>query len=91
MWSLSRPILALIVINEAWFAQIKDELVRGHPEDRQKHIVQCLAKLMDNVERNLDPKNRDTFTHVRPLKSPFICEFCVQNLSTLKHDFKGKK
>jgi len=76
MRSLSRPILALIVINETGFAQIKDELARGHPEDRQQHIVQCLAKLMDDVERNLDPKNRDTFTH---------------NLSTLKHCFEGNK
>lgn len=91
MWSLSRPILALIVLNEAWFAQIKEDLVRGQPEDRQKHAVQCLAKLMDNVERNLEPKNRDTFTHVRSCLCVELLRVFIQNLSTLKHDFKGKK
>ena len=64
MWSLSQPILALIVINESWFAQIKDDLVREQPEERQKHAVQCLSKLMEGIERNLDPKNRETFSHV---------------------------
>lgn len=64
MWSLSRPILALIVINEGWFKQIKDDLMATQPEEQRKHLNNCFTKLMENVERNLESKNRDRFTHV---------------------------
>jgi len=64
MWSLSRPILALIVINEGWFKQIKDDLMATQPEGQRKHLNNCFTKLMENVERNLESKNRDRFTHV---------------------------
>eukprot|EP00210_Caulerpa_lentillifera_P005833 g5577.t1 len=76
MWSLSRPILALIVINDGWFNQIKEDLMTSQTEEQRKHLNNCFTKLMENVERNLESKNRDRFTH---------------NLSTLKHDFKGKR
>lgn len=34
--------------------------------DRQAHLSQCLDKLMADVQRNLEPKNRDKFTQVHP-------------------------
>uniref|UniRef100_A0A0E0D3P9 Importin N-terminal domain-containing protein n=1 Tax=Oryza meridionalis TaxID=40149 RepID=A0A0E0D3P9_9ORYZ len=48
-WSLSRPILSLIMISE-------------QPVDQQQRLSQCFDKLMTDVATNLEPKNRDKFT-----------------------------
>ena len=32
--------------------------------DKQMHLSSCLEKLMTDVQRNLEPKNRDKFTQV---------------------------
>uniref|UniRef100_A0A0E0C0R2 Importin N-terminal domain-containing protein n=1 Tax=Oryza meridionalis TaxID=40149 RepID=A0A0E0C0R2_9ORYZ len=61
-WSLSRPILSLIMIRE-------------QPVDQQQRLSQCFEKLMSDVARNLEPKNRDKFT---------------KNLTTFRHDFRVK-
>ena len=47
--------------------------------EKQIHLASCLDKLMTDVQRNLEPKNRDRFTQVRIL---LIC-FCthVQNIA----------
>ena len=31
---------------------------------RRPHLTTCLGKLMEGVQRNLEPKNRDKFTQV---------------------------
>ena len=36
--------------------------ILGQPTERQAHLVSCLEKLMTDVGRNLDAKNRDKFT-----------------------------
>lgn len=33
--------------------------------EKQIHLASCLDKLMTDVQRNLEPKNRDRFTQVR--------------------------
>ncbi len=35
------------------------------PADRQAHLAACLDKLMADVQRTLEPKNRDKFTQAR--------------------------
>ncbi|KAK8609422.1 hypothetical protein V6N13_061871 [Hibiscus sabdariffa] len=61
-WSLSRPMLSLILISE-------------QPMDQhQRHSV-CFDKLMQDVTRSLDSKNRDRFT---------------QNLTVFRHEFRLK-
>ncbi|PSC72660.1 exportin-7 isoform X2 isoform A [Micractinium conductrix] len=61
-WSLSRPMLSLILISEPLYAQLKQQIVASQMPDRQQHLAACLEKLMLEVQRNLEPKNRDKFT-----------------------------
>eukprot|EP00803_Ostreobium_quekettii_P004119 evm.model.scf_281.4 EVM.evm.TU.scf_281.4 scf_281:37255-51104(+) len=75
MWSLSRPMLSLILINEEVFTQLKSQFVSMQPTEKQQHTSAWLEKLMQDVQRNLDPKNRDKFT---------------QNLTIVRHEFKAK-
>lgn len=70
MWSLSRPLLSLILINEEVFNQLKSQFIAMLPSDKQQHASVWLEKLMDDVQRNLEPKNRDKFSQVG---SPALC------------------
>jgi len=74
-WSLSRPMLALILVNEDIYLQLQRQIIDAQPIDRRSHLTACLAKLMADVNRNLDPKNRDKFT---------------QNLTLVRTDFRTK-
>ncbi|CAL5054063.1 unnamed protein product [Urochloa decumbens] len=74
-WSLSRPILSLIMTSEQMFSDLRAHLLASQPVSQQQRLSQCLDKLMTDVNRNLEPKNRDRFT---------------QNLTTFKHDFRMK-
>uniref|UniRef100_A0A0E0MUM9 Importin N-terminal domain-containing protein n=1 Tax=Oryza rufipogon TaxID=4529 RepID=A0A0E0MUM9_ORYRU len=72
-WSLSRPILSLIMINEQMFSNLRAQILASQPVDQQQRLSQCFEKLMSDVARNLEPKNRDKFT---------------KNLTTFRHDFR---
>ncbi|KAL2536815.1 ARM repeat superfamily protein [Forsythia ovata] len=61
-WNLSRPMLSLILISE-------------QPVDQHQRLALCFDKLMTDVVRSLDSKNRDKFT---------------QNLTIFRHDFRVK-
>ena len=61
-WSLSRPMLSLILINEQIYPQLQAQIISSQPASRQAHLSACLDKLMLEVQRNLEPKNRDLFT-----------------------------
>ncbi|EXB44290.1 hypothetical protein L484_012209 [Morus notabilis] len=69
-WSLSRPMLSLILISE-------QETVFGilQPVDQHQRLFSCFDKLMADVTRSLDSKNRDKFT---------------QNLTVFRHEFRVK-
>lgn len=74
-WSLSRPMLSLILANEGAFAALRQQIVTAQPAERQATLAGCLDRLMQDVQRSLDPKNRDKFT---------------QNLTVCRHDFRSK-
>ncbi|VAH60290.1 unnamed protein product [Triticum turgidum subsp. durum] len=74
-WSLSRPILSLIMISEQMFSDLRAQILASQPIDQQQRLSQCFDKLMTDVTRSLEPKNRDRFT---------------QNLTTFRHDFRAK-
>ncbi|KAJ7516733.1 hypothetical protein O6H91_22G068900 [Diphasiastrum complanatum] len=74
-WSLSRPMLSLILINEQVFSDIKVQIIGTQPLDQQQRLAGCFDKLMTDVTRTLEPKNRDKFT---------------QNLTMFRHDFHAK-
>ncbi|XP_021733851.1 exportin-7-like isoform X1 [Chenopodium quinoa] len=74
-WSLSRPILSLILISEQIFTDLKTQILASQPVEQQQRLVLCFDKLMADVSRSLDSKNRDKFT---------------RNLTVFRHDFRMK-
>ncbi|KAM5298237.1 LOW QUALITY PROTEIN: ran-binding protein 17 [Ctenodactylus gundi] len=61
-WSVSRPLLGLILLNEKYFSELRASLTNGQPLAKQETLVQCFRNLMEGVEQNLSVKNRDRFT-----------------------------
>lgn len=61
-WSLSRPLLGLILLNEEYFQQLRQSLIQNQPPDKQQSMAQWFEDLMEGIERNLTTKNRDHFT-----------------------------
>ena len=75
-WSLSRPLLALILSNPSYFASWKASIVQqqaASPE-RQQKLTTAFERLMADVQNSLEAKNRDRFT---------------QNLTVFRHDAKS--
>ncbi len=52
------------------------QIIASQPADKQQRLASCFEKLMENVARTLESKNRDKFT---------------QNLTIFRHDFRAKK
>ncbi|XP_024018068.1 exportin-7 isoform X3 [Morus notabilis] len=74
-WSLSRPMLSLILISEQIFSDLKVQILASQPVDQHQRLFSCFDKLMADVTRSLDSKNRDKFT---------------QNLTVFRHEFRVK-
>ena len=55
------------------YTALRNRIVSAQPMDRQAHLSQCLEKLMADVQRNLEPKNRDKFTQVHPSSPSAEC------------------
>ncbi|KAF9095535.1 hypothetical protein BGX23_000390 [Mortierella sp. AD031] len=58
-WSLSRPLLGLILLNRDFFAEYTSRFVQGQLPDRQEALQKLL---MEGIETNLSTTNRDRFT-----------------------------
>jgi len=61
-YSMSRPLLGLILLNEEYFGQLRQSIIRSQPVDKQGLMAQWFENLMDGIERNVTAKNRDRFT-----------------------------
>ncbi|KAK3746913.1 hypothetical protein RRG08_030324 [Elysia crispata] len=61
-WSMSRPLLGLILLNEEYFSKLRGNIISSQPVDKQEAMANCFQNLMDGVERSLLAKNRDRFT-----------------------------
>ncbi|XP_049730257.1 ran-binding protein 17 isoform X2 [Elephas maximus indicus] len=70
-WSVSRPLLGLILLNEKYFSELRASLINSQPLPKREVLAQCFSNLMEGVEQNLSIKNRDRFT---------------QNLSVFRRD-----
>ena len=46
------------------YGELRRRIIAAQPADRQAHLAACLDKLMADVQRTLEPKNRDKFTQV---------------------------
>eukprot|EP00173_Palmaria_palmata_P002013 Plantae.Rhodophyta-Palmaria_palmata.ctg22290.p1 GENE.Plantae.Rhodophyta-Palmaria_palmata.ctg22290~~Plantae.Rhodophyta-Palmaria_palmata.ctg22290.p1 ORF type:complete len:227 (-),score=27.71 Plantae.Rhodophyta-Palmaria_palmata.ctg22290:69-674(-) len=62
-WSLSRPLLSLILTNTDAFLQLKAQTIQsqGTPE-RQAAVSLAFDRLMKDIQPNIESKNRDRFT-----------------------------
>ncbi|XP_009125626.2 exportin-7 isoform X1 [Brassica rapa] len=74
-WSLSRPMLSLILISEQIFSDLKAKILSSQPVDQHQRLSACFDSLMTDISRGLDQKNRDKFT---------------QNLTLFRHEFRVK-
>ncbi len=62
-WSLSRPLLPLILTNEEAYMRIKASMVHSQPTAEGRATVEsAFNELMKGVQPNLESKNRDRFT-----------------------------
>merc|ERR1719240_2021782 len=61
-WSISRPLLGLIILHEQYFLQLKEQLVNSQIEERRAKLRGYFDDLMSGVENNLTTKNKDSFT-----------------------------
>ncbi|CAL8089365.1 unnamed protein product [Calicophoron daubneyi] len=69
-WSMSRPLLVLILLNHEYYLDLRRRVIASLPADRQDPITKLFDKLMEDVEPDITGKNRDKFT---------------QNVSSFKH------
>lgn len=81
-WSMSRPLLGLILLNEEYFNQIRGNIIRSQPADKQSAMAQWFENLMDGIERNLLTKNRDRCAIQRPKSQSAL--FIVSSLSSAR-------
>lgn len=42
-----------------YFNQLRENIIRSQPVDKQAAMAVCFENLMDGIERNLVTKNRD--------------------------------
>merc|ERR1719468_299199 len=61
-WSMSRPLLGLILLNEDYFKNLRDQVISSQPSDKRGSMMTWFDNLMEGIERNLLTKNRDRFT-----------------------------
>ena len=73
-WSLSRPMLSLILATEPTYGELKATIANAMPPGKRAKMEQCFEKLMHEVTRSLESRNRDRFT---------------QNLTVFRHDAKA--
>ncbi|RVW93976.1 Exportin-7 [Vitis vinifera] len=57
------------------FTDLKAQILASQPVDQHQRLSLCFDKLMADVNRSLDSKNRDKFT---------------QNLTIFRHEFRVK-
>ncbi|KAJ6221671.1 hypothetical protein RDWZM_000216 [Blomia tropicalis] len=75
-WSMSRPLLGLILLNESYFDQWRQSILTMQP-----HMTPLFDGLMNGIERNLLSKNRDRFTQNVSTFRRDLCDFQKTNAS----------
>jgi len=64
-WSMSRPLLGLVLINQEYLQSLEKSLCEGNSEHgalNPERLRSCFQHLMNGVDRNLHTKTRDRFT-----------------------------
>ncbi|KAG0222004.1 Exportin 7 [Mortierella sp. GBA43] len=61
-WSLSRPLLGLILLNRDYYVEYTNNFVQSQLPDRREQVQKLVTALMEGIEFNLTTLNRDRFT-----------------------------
>ncbi|CDR95070.1 EXPORTIN 7-RELATED / RAN BINDING domain containing PROTEIN [Babesia bigemina] len=61
-WSVSRPLLGLILLNQNEFTQLPRSLSVNMSEEKQAKLQRCFESLMNGLDTTLSHQNKDTFT-----------------------------
>eukprot|EP00127_Corallochytrium_limacisporum_P005963 Clim_evm40s215 gene=Clim_evmTU40s215 len=61
-WSVSRPLLGLILLNPDYYKSLSESIIGNQPQDRQPQMRKCFDALMHDIDNSLAAKNRDKFT-----------------------------
>ncbi|KAF9089866.1 Ran-binding protein 17 [Mortierella sp. AD031] len=61
-WSLSRPLLGLILLNRDFYNEYINGFIQSQLPDRQEHVQTAVNALMEGIECSLTTLNRDRFT-----------------------------
>lgn len=62
-WSMSRPLLGLILLNEDYFNELRRNIISQQPIEKQTTMNRLFDYLMRDIERNLLAKNRDRYVN----------------------------
>ena len=54
-WSLSRPMLSLILVNESIFNDLKVQIAAGQPPERRQRLAGCFDRIMQARGRTTHP------------------------------------
>ncbi|SCQ16090.1 Ran-binding protein, putative [Plasmodium ovale] len=61
-WSMSQPLLGLILLDAQGYFKIQEQLISQQSEEKKQKLRHSFCKLMDHIESNLAPNNRENFT-----------------------------
>lgn len=61
-WSVSRPLLGLILLRPHFYETAKEQLTRSLPLHKQMAVRECFAALVVDLDTTLSVQNRDKFT-----------------------------
>jgi len=74
-WSISRPMLPLILLCEKFFTEFNHRLIQCQPLDKREWLGKAIEELMSEIERKITTKNKDKFT---------------QNVTVFRRDINGQ-
>jgi exportin-7 len=60
-WAVTRPILSIMLADEASFASYRAQLMATQTPENQAKLEEAFVVLLSDVQKNLDLTNRDRF------------------------------
>ncbi|KAG0296006.1 Exportin 7 [Dissophora globulifera] len=85
-WSLSRPLLGLILLNRDFYVEYTNNFVQSQLPDRQEQVQTAVNALMEGVEFNTTSLNRDRFTQNITTFRRECTQMTLMNVSTTVED-----
>ncbi|SCM20114.1 Ran-binding protein, putative [Plasmodium chabaudi chabaudi] len=61
-WSMSQPLLGLILLDAQGYFKIQEQLISQQSEEKKQKLRHSFCKLMDHIDSNLASNNRENFT-----------------------------